>query len=79
EKQFCKRWYFDLSSFGINPGKTPGNKRNIPGVTYFHFCQQHPTHAGEKKSRQFQRQALHQGKQRLTIRIEPGRYVAANH
>lgn len=24
-----------MSSFGINPGKTPGNKRNIPGVTYF--------------------------------------------
>lgn len=31
-----------MSSFGINPGKTPGNKRNIPDVTYFHFCQQHP-------------------------------------
>ncbi|WP_240089198.1 hypothetical protein, partial [Klebsiella pneumoniae] len=42
EKQFCKRWYIDMSSFGINPGKTPGNKRNIPDVTYFHFCQQHP-------------------------------------
>ena len=28
--------------FCINPGKTPGNKRNIPDVTYFHFCQQHP-------------------------------------
>ncbi|MDM4270071.1 hypothetical protein, partial [Klebsiella oxytoca] len=39
EKQFCKRWYIDMSSFGINPGKTPGNKRNIPDVTYFHFCQ----------------------------------------
>ncbi|MGQ0332769.1 hypothetical protein ACT3N0_28020 (plasmid) [Citrobacter portucalensis] len=49
EKQFCKRWYIDMSSFGINPGKTPGNKRNIPDVTYFHFCQQHPPPTPENK------------------------------
>ena len=50
EKQFCKRWYIDMSSFGINPGKTPGNKRNIPDVTYFHFCQQHPPTPENKKA-----------------------------